>query len=790
MKITDKFDMLHAMGGINEEYIRRANKLLEVRQTGGEVNRVEITPLRFSWKSIAAAAACLAVLIGGAFGIKALMNRPQIDNPSEVITPAQQTYLEKMKAFFGAQGSVDYARNKLDITEYDISDFESMPVLVDKSLAAVTVKDNNGYPELRLRNLKSGEQTVLYSRRNDPEITSETDIDVLYANKDYVVFDIKFYAGATLDKRELRMAAVKGNKSYTAYTMYGVGVENRMVIVDDTLYFNTYIGEHKNNEIYRYRIGADEKAETVVKGYNLRTYNGKVYYYTSGNETGLPEDPLAGYTIYINFHVLDGELPFDTEKYSGMLMAGKCGIFDTYGNKVSDCVNDKELLSGAKAEDLYAIPYDSMLLVKADNNKAVYDLKTGKLLVFDEDDELYNTIFDYNEFDGGMYTVKMDNDAYSKLCVITERGAQSEPELDPKPEHPTVERNYVSNVPEAELSEMMNITSRELSLPEEINGYAAVIFGFADRTKLKVVLEDDARQNIEYGIYDLESGKYLTLLDMRADPQGFSVYGQCGRYVYCPGKDSLLAAADLGSDPDISKCKVYEIGKGLYPLNKFTFRDESAVLGSDGRIYFNAFDKEPEYDEYGRPEMSSSQSALYRFDPSTGETEKLFDGAFLPRDLGNEILYDTNETGNYYDVMLKSLSGSISLNYSDYYQPSDNYRSGIILCGSSIFGMELSDPLDWNSKKLLKNLLTNEIILEDVKEITCFAASDNILCIDTFEKDDMELLYFVNENRLVPVYKGDISHDGYISETYDGFGLITWPEGITRDGKLYTFSMK
>lgn len=698
-------------------------------------------------------------------------------------------YLEEMKYIFGAQGSVDYARNKLDIKEYDIPGFEGMPLLVDKDHAVVAKKDNAGYPEIIIYDLGSGKETVLYSCKDDPEITSETDIDVLYANKDYVVLDIKFYAGATLGKRELRMAAVDGNKSYTVYTMNGVGVDSRMVIVDDTLYFNTYIGEYKHNEIYRYRIGADEKAEKVVEGYNLKTYNGKVYYYTSGNESGLPVDPLAGYTVYINFHVLDGELPFDTEKYYGMLMTGKCGIFDTLGNKVYDCVNDMVLLSGSKAEDLFAIPLDSMLLVKADNNKAVYDLKTGELLVFEEDDGLYNTIFDYDEFDGGMYTVKMDNDAYSKLCVITEKGAQSEPDPDPepKPEPPEVKRNFVSNVPEAELSDMIEIVSEEFSLPEKILGYDYYTTGFADRTKLKVVLEDDARQNIEYGIYDLESGKYLTLLDMRAEPQSFTLYGQCGRYVYCLGGSGMWTAADIESDPDISKAKIFEIGKGLYPLNKFTYRDDRVALGSDGRIYFNALDKEPEYDEYGRPEMSSSQSALYRFDPSTGETEKVLDGAFLPRDLGNEILYDTNETGNYYDVMLRSLSGSISLNYSDYYQPSDNYRSGIILCGGNIFGMELSDPLDWSSKKLLKNLLTDEIILEDVKEIVCYAVTDNILRIDTFEEDGTVLVYFVNENKLVSVYKGDIPH---IDMTYDGIGLITWPEGLTRDGKLYTFSMK
>lgn len=338
-------------------------------------------------------------------------------------------YLEEMKYIFGARGSVDYARNKLDITEYDISGFESMPLLVDKNRAVITGKDNSGYPEIRLHDLGSGKQTALYSCKDDPEIDQNTDIDVLYADKDYAVFDIKFYAGATLKKRELRVAEINGNRSYTAFTMEGGIVHRIMVIVDDTLYFYTYKNENGYSGIFRYKIGTDEKAVFTANGSNLMTYDGRVYYYETVYRNATPMDD----SFYIYTRALDGKMPVDTEKYPGWLKIGKYGIFysDSY-QTVTDCVNGKELLSGGTYEYLDAYLYDSLMMIIDEsnkdnkNNKAIYNTKTNELLVFAKDEDFYCNLRDYREFDGGMYYALENDGVYSKLCVITEKDAKSD----------------------------------------------------------------------------------------------------------------------------------------------------------------------------------------------------------------------------------------------------------------------------------------------------------------------------------------------------------------------------
>ena len=116
MKIQNKFDMLDAMSDINEEYVRKADRLL-MRHKGGEAVKMEITPLKFSWKPVIAAAACLAVLVGAAFGIKALMNKPGIVTPVDALTPAQQAYLDNWKEKLDAKVNVAFAVDRLNFIE-------------------------------------------------------------------------------------------------------------------------------------------------------------------------------------------------------------------------------------------------------------------------------------------------------------------------------------------------------------------------------------------------------------------------------------------------------------------------------------------------------------------------------------------------------------------------------------------------------------------------------------------------------------------------------------------------
>ena len=707
-------------------------------------------------------------------------------------------YLKEMKYIFGAQGSVDYARDKLDIVEYDISDLESAPVLIDKNRAVITGKDFTGFPELMIYDLGSGKETMLYGYKNDREINSETEIEVKYTNKDYVVFDITFYQGETVKKHELRVVGINSQKSYTAYTMYGSDSVHRiMVIVDGTLYFYGRNGNSNANTIYSYKIGSEEQAVPVAQGSNLMAYNGNVYYNeTGGPPEGTSESPLID-TIYIYTRVLDGEMPVDTQKYTGGLLVGKTGIFHNGRQTITDCVNDKALLSFNTSGYLFAKLYDSMLMVVVENNKtyqdrkAIYNTKTDELLVVAKDDDFYYDLWDYKEFDGGMYYVLENDGVYSKLCVITEKGAQSEPTS------PMVERNYVSNVPEAKLSDLIDIRSENFSLPEKINGCSYWSPHFVDRTRLLTVLKNENYESIEYGIYDYKSGKYLTLLDQRDNPEYNIVYGQQGRYVYCSGKNSMWVVADIESDPDISKAKVFEVGKGVYHCKDWWYHSESIALGADGKLYFSGAVREPVYNEYGESDIDYTDLALFRFDPESGETEKMIDRAVLPRVFGNDILYDIYETvidkenGENIEVTLKSLSGSISLNYHDFHRPSDSdFRSGIMICGDQIFGTVSVVPGDWNTDKQLINVLTGEIILQTGNANVTRAISDNIIRINTFEEDDMMLLYFINENKLVPISKGDAVYDGFFKMTYDGFGLIEWSLEITRGGKLYTFSMK
>lgn len=689
---------------------------------------------------------------------------PKYDEQSE------DKYLEEMKYIFGAQGSVDYARNKLDIKEYDIPGFESRPLLIDKDHAVVSKKDNDGRPKIVIYDLASGIETLLYGFKDDHWIESDTEIEVKYVNKDYVVFEIKFYRDETVTKHELRMINIKSGRSYTAHTIYvNNGVHHIMVIVDGSLYF------YDSNIIYRYKIGSEEQAVPVRQhGYNLKTYNGNVYYneYEGFSPTPL-EDAVRIYT-----RILDGEMPVDTEKYGGWLMIGETGIFHNNHQTITNCLNDKELLSFNTSGYLSANLYDSMLMVIVEDNKTyqgrkvIYNTKTNELLVFAKGDDLYYDFWDYREFDGGMYYALENDGAYNKLCVITDKEQSETEERDERSKHlAELKAKFGAEIPMGYVEDNFNTQSYEL--PEFINGKTAEYFEktVIDKTRLIVGSKNDGNSVVrEFGIYDFVSGSYEPLYipseDVSFTAPGF-VNADYFVFTVTEGseKTNALYVIDLKSldRSPILACKETE---GAYLAGVLN----SVIL--DKKLYFDV----------NREIFWDSSRSLYCYDIETRQLERVVETGCKAAVYNNGIAYYSSGDISFLN-RVAFLDGSPEI-------ASSNTSDDFYICENNIFKIE--PPR--GDRASLKDVTTKQIILSTENMLYVEAQSGNYLEFYDYagpNKTDTYMVYdIVNEKLLV--YENGFGCDAWLS---DGTGAafsygLSLTEDTYRINEISVFTAK
>lgn len=150
-----------------------------------------------------------------------------------------------------------------------------------------------------------------------------------------------------------------------------------------------------------------------------------------------------------------------------------------------------------------------MMIVVEDNityggRKAVYNTKTDELLVFAKGDNIYYDLWDYREFDGGMYYALESDGAYNKLCVITERGSQNEikPEPDNSDERSRhlaeLKKKFDVEIPMGYVEDNFDIQSYTYMVYDIINNK---LFVYEEGLNCDVWLSDGTGAAFSYGYF-------------------------------------------------------------------------------------------------------------------------------------------------------------------------------------------------------------------------------------------------------------------------------------------------
>ncbi len=695
----DRYEKLAMLGDIDEKYIKEADRYLSQPLAAGagaditpdSVMSLSPQPKKLSWKSFAVIAACAAVLIGGTVILANYLNGrtntpPILDNSesysesdsesrnesynesdtshedSDPVIPTErdEEYLNEMRELFGAQGDIDYARDRLDIKTYtlpedikkgefnsDIHDYENgrSPVVADKSHVIFVRANADGQEELTEYSLYTGTYTTLHSIADDKTAQSGDVLDIAdicYADSSHIVIRCAVYRGATMSKCELRVIERKhDNGAYPWVSAYdlsdGLMVKNSIIIGDD-VYFTAYDpetgGRSDNAPIMRYNMESGRAAEQVAVGVDLYSYNGELYYDSSIEGSMVPSYPL---------HRLGGELPYDTDKYGDEnITIGKCGIYNAtagYDGIIRSCITDKVIVSGDSLSNIYAGAYDFLLRVYAGGIYAFYNTNTGELLVLEKDDPL--NVQDYemtlHEFDGGLYAYSIDDGEPITLYVVSEGSADTR--IDQFKEDYDVSDNTPVTLFEDgwELQEF-NIGDKDdrRSFSLQLDNRAAFL---NERTAL--ITRTGADGSPEIAAYDLSDKTFITLFDKDDEtltvPDGaqleyFPVYSDNGIVVFQARitKDGELLNSELRVINISDNSKFGVPVSGTPKLFDFTIQVEN------NKLYFITASSDKEQFGYN--------GTLYSYDLSlkgAGSAERIRDNVYNIYSANGEIITST-----------------------------------------------------------------------------------------------------------------------------------------------------
>lgn len=770
MKITNKHDMLDAMNDINEDYLRKADKILLRHLNGEEAVKMEIAPVKFSWKSAAAAAACLAVIAAGAVGVRYLINnRPAVVNPNESGNAVNnsdssniddsKSDLDKLKELFGAQNAVDYAENRLKLSEYDLSGIESVPglfgnrpIVIDNNRVLYVTTGDFDCPVIEMRYLDSNVTSSVYGSMRNGWINKDTEIDLLYADKNYAVFTETFNEDGAPTKQELCII------EYATYDWYVIGnlgtwPSSQMVIDGNVLYFMTSsdIG-NVDNRIYRYEIGSNKTAEYVDHASQMALRNGKLYYLRKDYEKN---------TTSLCCYGSDTAVEYNCDP-----VLGKYGVFGSEtGGKLTEFIGGNDILTDGKTGDVKLELYDSMLLVSGGGSKAVYEIKNGELLMLGDDIDNVFTMNTADSFDGGMYAYERSEDgSFGKLYVVTVKETP-EQTADRKQEYLDNFRkkyNISEKVGIAYARDRLNVTEFSLTGSDWYGVISGINNGrfFIDENR---VLVDPEHWNDSIRMYLLDKGEFVTLLDRGTDPLADSETLYNIRHV---GKDRIIFSR-INADHKSFDLSCIDLTEEGYPVkmigeNNYIF-NKNMIIDGDTMYY------------------TSPKNTIYKYE--FGKDEK-------PVDLGVEGYPICVYNG---DLLYYSVLGSVVDPNNPLEQPLDLNDRRVIhsLSGTlPIEGQVYSSNMHATKYGVFKiydnrliNCFTNEVIVAPAHEIKMRQEEQFNFGIMVENGFRMDFLYDAETNEILVFEEDDKVFD------YGGWASTYW--GVATEANIgFLFSQK
>ncbi len=300
---------------------------------------------------------------------------------------------------------------------------------------------------------------------------------------------------------------------------------------------------------------------------------------------------------------------------------------------------------------------------------------------------------------------------------------------------------------------------KKIDFPETINGLKCDIgvslrLDMPSASELIVGLEGETLHTgeglgqlkyseYEFGIYNIESGEYKTLVECDTERfYNFYIMAYDDDYVIM---NCIDKRAGLGAHFELY---IYDIAAGTFkPVFEYTTNEDGYSIGNDdsnvilknGRIYFVDCGRDPDGGDWLR-------ASLYEYDIESGRIVNSILDAHRPMEYGDDVLYFSCGADN--DDIIRSVSGKYE--FKVYKGPDNDWEiSDVGTYKDRFFGLyskarETYHDVVWNwssDKPVFEFPYMNPV--ED------FIVSDNGMAAFCYTYPDIPVLYDIENGRVV-----------------------------------------
>lgn len=759
----DKFEMLEAVGRIDEKYVKKADKLIKDRaEIDRQVIKLKPEKRKFSWKTFAAAAASVAVLVTGTliavkFSESAPIEHPEhLEPPAKVIlTEEQQSYLDKWRTKISPVVDITYAVSRLHFTEIELPEDVTGKRFIDENRAVFIREETQ---TLEIYNIKEKTYTIAAKFDKSPY----NNWGIVRADKDYVLFQHLLYDGGWLAD-ELYLYDVGAGEVRNIYTTETEDdlMAGDTIIADGRVYFTVYedywesdIGEIKPT-LHVYDIKKGREVSPIKNAGNPKYYNGKLFYWRYKNREPRFRSSSGGYDLDTSALITKfGIFGYETgcTRFKNLETDEYIFYANHNGNKSfgSDDISD------------FAIKFESesTLVSETENNVFMYYAPTNEILVFQDGDGFGEPVF----FGWGGYISRTEPDGTVKEYIFSDKEGEDNVEIpifEPETEDPDPKKQYLNDV-----RRQLNVND-SVGVEYARDRLSVVEFSFPWETIFAVdqgtlftdsdhaLVSDNTLMN-KIEMYTLDTGEYTLLLSAESDP---FADGSTRYQIYYTTADYIVFSR-ISYDAGTRDLCLMQLKKGGYPVIELG-EDNSGYLERmfiyDNKLYYAS--------------NSSTAPVIYRYEVGAEKPEVYLKEGVPLCVYDDQLLYYTMADGALYMDIQGGVDNAdlnkrvIHSTRKGFKLAGEPYTENMWACRNGVFKVD--------GGKLI-NCISDEVIISSEHDMPFYPRMqpDFGVVIGGY----VGYIYNANTNELLVFEENDDVNDG-----------LTWANcrwGICRDGAL------
>lgn len=766
----DRFEKLDMLGELDEKYIREADKYLaQPLLADGEVIRLAPERRKFSFKTFAAAAAGLAVLIGGTAALSSyLRSRPvtppvtntsdssdDSGNSSETDNSYTETnkwaYLEEFRknCRISDDISVNYARDKLNVIEFTLPDgsaFTDNTAEKYRVIDETRLLNNYNDSELRVYKINSDEYETIYRTADDPSIESGSTVELTlkYTTRNYALFDIRISKNDET-MRELRLINLR---THTVETVekYGDNISgaSQFAILANMVYFSD------DFQVRSYKIHGNEPSQFAVFGWEPFIYNGRACYWHDDSPDG-GRSPLSA-------RYIDDDKPV-TDINAIVVLIGKDHINYYENGTLTNGSTGKVIITEINRYTYNNMAFDFGVLFEYETGCfCVYNAHTNEVLVMAENDPLLRAfpsqgLLRRSEYDELLYGFNG-----STGYIIAEKTKLGEPGAEEKQQYLDDIRTAYGvsdDVDVVYLRDRLDVV--KYSLPWDSVASAADNGRLFIDSRRAITPSEYVLDKIE--MYLLDTKEYVTLINKESDPLADE---DTWYFVEYANKDMIVFSRRGSNGKDLC---VIDLNKEGYPCTTITrsIKTNSMISGNivvDGNtIYFAQAVTSPGTD--------TAHDAVYRYELGSSTEPELYVEEGIPLCVCNgDLLYITltddapsfaDEIYAFFDYrVIHSKSGTLPIE-------GEKFGFDMWACKYGIFKNEDNKLID---------CFTNNVILSDISGVSMYLLQ-NQCDFGLVLGPSLGCIYDAHTNEVLVLEEGDGAHQAmqYVNCNWGFCGL-------------------